>query len=72
MSKICRTFAARKDTIMKKRTYIQPEMKVEGLSSLSSLMLPASPTGNNYNPSGAPKRLSPANPALATDTVAVF
>ena len=25
MSKICRTFAARKDTIMEKRTYIQPK-----------------------------------------------
>ena len=58
---------------MEKRTYIQPEMNVAVLPK-DAIMAPqplaGSPTMSTVG--AAPTRLAPANPALATDSVAVF
>jgi hypothetical protein len=59
MSKICRTFAARKDTIMKKRTYIQPEMSINMIASDTFVML--QPSNSNVEPNFAPKHYAPAS-----------
>ncbi len=42
---------------MEKKNYIQPEMKVVGLSSMSSLMLLGSPTASEPGKSNSPQRL---------------
>jgi hypothetical protein len=56
---------------MEKRTYIEPEMNVAVMPKYALMGFNNSP-GEDVNPHLSPKRLSPANPALATDTVAVF
>ena len=66
MSKICRTFAAEKiNTIMEKRTYIQPEMDTMILPAealMDPITIPGSPEGpadpvNTSSP--APQRETP-------------
>ena len=44
--------------IMKKRTYIQPEMAVD-LLHMESIMIPSSPTDGNMDPSSSDPSLAP-------------
>lgn len=46
---------------MKKRTYIQPEMKVE-LFHMEAIMLPNSPTDGKMDPKGMMPMWRPKNP----------
>lgn len=55
MSDFCSTFAPNLNTIMEKRTYIQPEMAVE-LLRMEAMMLPGSPTDGGSDPHTAPAR----------------
>ena len=56
MSKICRTFAAEMNTIMEKRTYIQPEVETAIYYS-QGIMIPNSPTNGEMDPT------APSTPA---------
>ena len=47
--------------IMEKRTYIQPEMKVEGFH-MEAIMLPGSPTDGKMDPKTQMPAWRPKNP----------
>ena len=53
MSKICRTFAAKIQTSMMKKTYIQPQITATQLRT-QGLMLPSSPTDGGMDPQLTP------------------
>lgn len=69
MSDFCSKFAEKLETIMEKRTYIQPEMAVGAVNLDAFVML----LNSNSAPETAPHRRDPMkSPVMPNDTVKVF